>query len=455
MSKDSIIDYLGCILIRLIGPIIRSLPLNLNLFLGRRLGELFYYFDLKRKAIVYANIKSAFAAKIPPQGLTHLTKEFFRSFGQDLIEILFIPLVDKAYINKYITLEGEGYIFESFKKGKGVILLGMHEGSWELSNVICANLGFTFNLFIRQQRYPRLNRLLNLYRQQKGCNLIPRKNQMRRLIRALKNNQAIGMTADQGGKSGILVKFFGKSASMPSGAVKLALKYDATLIPGFYVRIKGPHIKVLIGPPFEMKKTGNLEKDINDNLQAVVNVFEKYILRYPWEYLWSYKIWKYSQEKNILILSDGKTGYLRQSQAVCGIAKDYLKAKDISVNVNIVEIKFKNKFSRLALTASSCLADKYSCQGCLWCLRAFLKDDVYRALISVKPDIVISTGASVAPVNYVISRENLAKSITIMRPSILSAKRFNLALMIEHDQQPQIHTLKDNILVTQAIKDIL
>jgi len=434
MNKDSIIDYSGYILIRLFAPLIRSLPLNASMFLGARLGELFYYFDLKHKAIAYANLKTAFGAKLSPQELSRLTKEFYRSFGQNLIEILFIPLVDKTYIDKYITLEGQENIFEGFKKGKGVILLSVHAGSWEFSNIICANLGFAFNLFIRGQRYPRLNGLLNVYRSRKGCKLIQRQNNTRQLIRALKSNQAIGMTADQGGKSGTLVKFFGKYASMPSGAIRLALKYDAALIPVFYTRINGPYIKAFIEPPLEIKKTGNLENDITDNLQAVVRVFEKYISKYPREYLWSYKIWKYTKEQNILILSDGRIGHLRQSEALAGILRDCLEDKGISANVNIVEIKFKNKFSRAALTVSSYLAGKYLCQACLWCLRTNLLDDVYRALISIKPDIVISCGASVAHINYVISRENLAKSIVIMRPSILNTKRFNLVVMSRHDR---------------------
>jgi mitochondrial fission protein ELM1 len=69
-------------------------------------------------------------------------------------------------------------------------------------------------------------------------------------------------------------------------------------------------------------------------------------------------------------------------------------------------------------------------------LRRNLLEDIYGALINTKPDIVISCGASVAPVNYIISRENLAKSITIMRPSVLNTKRFNLVVMSEHDRPP-------------------
>jgi KDO2-lipid IV(A) lauroyltransferase len=415
------------------------------------LGELFYYVDYKHKVVVYSNIKTVFGAKLSPSKISNLAKGFYRNFGQNLIEIFFIPLVDKEYINKYMSIEGHDYIKEAFKRGKGVILLGMHEGSWELSNIICANLGFPFSLFVRDQRHPRLNRLLNSYRSQKGCNIIQRQNQLRQLIQALKNNEAIGMTADQGGKTGTLVKFFAKDTSMPSGAIRLALKYNAALLPAFYSRINGPYIKLIIGPPFKIKKTGNKDTDIGDNLQELVHIFERDILRYPKEYLWSYKIWKYSRERKILILSDGKTGHLRQAQAVVKVVSNILQDKDIVVNIDTIEVTFKNKFARYALAFSSCLSGRYTCQGCLWCLRRFLQDDTYKSLISLKPDIVISCGSSLAPINFIVCRENLSKSIVIMRPSVLSTKRFDLVIMPQHDKPPK----RKDVLVTEGALNLI
>ena len=449
--KDSIIDYCSYILFRLCGPIIRRLPLAASLSFGVRLGGLFYYFDTRRKPIAYANIKTVFGTKLSPFQISNLTKEFYRTFGQNLIEIFFIPLINKEYINKYISIEGLNYITEGFKKGKGVILLGIHEDSWELSNIICANLGFPFSLFIRDQRHPRLNKLLNLYRSQKGCKLIQRQNQTRQLIETLKNNEAIVMTADQGGKNGTLVKFFGKVASMPSGAIRLALKYDAAIIPAFSTRQRGPYIKLFIEPPFEIKRTGNTDRDIRDNLQAIIHIFESYILRYPKEYLWSYKIWKYSKEKKILILSDGKTGHLRQSQAIARIASQHLKDKAMAVDIDMIEVKFKNKFARYALASSSVLSGKFQCQGCLWCLRTFLKKVTYNSLVSYKPDIVISCGSSLAPINFIVSRENLAKSIVIMRPSVLSTKRFDLVIMPQHDRPPR----RRNVVVSEGALNMI
>ncbi|MDD5167171.1 MAG: ELM1/GtrOC1 family putative glycosyltransferase, partial [Candidatus Omnitrophica bacterium] len=94
---------------------------------------------------------------------------------------------------------------------------------------------------------------------------------------------------------------------------------------------------------------------------------------------------------------------------------------------------------------------KYSCQGCLWCLRKFLDKDVYAALIKAKPDIIISCGSSVAPVNFVLSRQNLAKSMVIMRPSFLSTKRFDLVVMSRHDQASK----RKNIVVIDGALNLI
>ncbi len=463
MKKDYIIDCASCILFKLLGPVIRVFPKGFALFLGRRLGDLFYNFDFKHRAIAYSNIKQALGDKLSPAELKNVTKRFYRSFGQNLIEIFFIPLIDKAYINKYISIEGFEHIKEGFKKGKGIIFAGIHEGSWELSNIISANLGFAFSLFVRDQRYPRLNKLLNSYRIQKGCKIIQRvlkdhskkdKSEffgIRELIEALKRNESIGMTADQGGKTGILVKFLGKEASMPTGAIRFALKYGTVIIPVFYTRISGPYHKVIVSAPPEIKKTGDLEKDIRGNLQELVRIFESYILAYPQEYLWTYKIWKYSRQRNILIISDGKTGHLRQSQAVADNVMGYLKDKGINSYVTIIEAKYRNNWARAAQVISGCLAGKYVCQGCAWCLKRFLKQDGYDALIKRSVDIIISCGASTAAVNYILSKNNQAKSIVIMRPSFLSMKSFDLVIMPRHDNPPDIK----NVVVTEGALNLI
>jgi KDO2-lipid IV(A) lauroyltransferase len=380
-----------------------------------------------------------------------MNRAFYRAFGQNLIEIFFIPRIDGRYIDKYVSVQGIENIHEAFKRGKGSIFVAVHAGSWELVNVISANFDFPVSMFVREQKFPRLEGLLNSYRRDRGCRIIERENQTRRLIEVLRANEAIAMTLDQGGKDGVQVSFFGKNASMASGAVRLALKYDCSLIPVFPARIKGANIKFFVGKPFALKRTEDTEKDVRDNLQGLIHIFEGFIERYPHEYLWSYKIWKYSLQKNILILSDGKAGHLRQSEALARIVAGYYKEKAVDTDIKTVKIGFKNNISRILMVLSGCLSGKYICQGCLFCLKSLVPKQIYASLISQKPDIVISCGSGLAPVNYLISRENHAKSFVIMKPSIFNPDRFDLVVQPKHDNPPE----RKNIVVTDAALNLI
>ena len=80
MNRDLIADYLSYILFKAFAFVIRNTPKRLGLFLGRRIGECFYYFDLKHKSIAYSNIKAAFGKELPPCSLSNITREFYRYF---------------------------------------------------------------------------------------------------------------------------------------------------------------------------------------------------------------------------------------------------------------------------------------------------------------------------------------------------------------------------------------
>ncbi|MFH1198776.1 MAG: ELM1/GtrOC1 family putative glycosyltransferase [Candidatus Omnitrophota bacterium] len=400
MNKDFLTDYFGFILLKSLGPLLRLLPLGLVLFFGQALGRMFYYCDSKHRAIVYSNLKTAFRDKSHLE-LLKITKDFYLSFGQNIIEIFIMPRVDAKYVAKYITIDSRDNITKAFSKGKGVIFLSMHSGSWELTGLIAIYTGCPFNLFVAQQRLPRMNNLLNKYRLQKGCKLIHREHQMRRLIELLRANEAVAMTIDQGGSGGELVEFFGKTASMSIGALKLALKYDCAILPVYYTRISGPYSKVIIGKPVELQKSGDAQKDVQDSLKALMPYFEENISKYPKDYLWTYKVWKYSDQRNVLILSDGKAGHLRQSERAAKILEGCLKARGIRASFETIEeSRLKNY------------------QG-------------------PNPDFVISCGSSVAAANLKISKESRAKSIIIMRPPFFSAGKFDLIIMSQHDRPPK------------------
>jgi len=452
MKKDLLIDYLACAVIKIIGPIIRIMPLGFSLFLGRCLGEIIYYFDGKHRTLVFSNIKKALGKEKDSLELYKLVKNFYRKYGQNMIDLFLLPIADNKFIEKYMAVEGRENIAEGFRKGKGVILLAMHAGSWELSNAVCSSLGFKFSFFIRQQKWPRLNKLLNSYRKQRGCRIIEKERQLRYLIEALKRNEAVGMTVDQGGKLGTLVKFFGTDASIPTGAMRLALKYNSAILPVYYLRLKSPYNKVIIDKPFEIVHTGNSENDLLANINNLLKIYENWIRYYPDEYLWTYKVWKYSKSKHILVLSDAKTGHLRQSQALLGITADSLKEKGQEVTSNFIEVKFKSSFAKNILIFKSLFFSKYTNKFKLKALKDALEPACYKELMEQPADIVISAGSSLALVNSVLSNINLAKSLVIMKPpAYLGMDNFNLVIAPKHDNPQE----SKKVLVTQAALNLI
>lgn len=451
MKQNSTVDYLSCLVFRAASLVTRLLPLNASLFLGRRLGDIIYFFDVRHRLIACANIKKAVFPADDFRPALAITRRAYQSFGQNLVEISFIPRIDKAYLGKYIHIENSHLIEEAFKRGKGVIFLAVHEGNWELSNIICANLGFPFILFVRDQGLPRLNSLLNSYRLKQGAKLIHKQGGLRELVEVLKENQSIGMTADQGGKSGEIVKFFGRPASMSTGAVKLALKYGCSIIPVFYTRVNGPHTKVILDSVYTVSSCGNAGKDVRDNLQKLTGIYEKYIRQYPHEYLWTYKIWKYGREKEILILSDSKAGHLRQAESAARLIIRRLSAQGIKTSLFVREIKFRGRFSRFIFSRMASFASRDRYFRCLDFLRMGLSAESREGLNNLKPDVIISAGDKLSAVNYILARANQAKSVVLMRPASVDLKKFDLAIIPRHDRPKE----SGNVVITEGALNLI
>ena len=432
-----LIEYLTYWAVRAFGFLIRLMPVGLALAVGRAIGLMGYYFDVRHRAQAYANLKVAFSRSKNPTEIRKISKGVFQNFGQNLIELCRLPLITPQNYEEFVTVEGKENITESLKKNKGLLLLVMHFGSWELASIALTMLGSPYKVIVRpQKRFKKLDELLNSYRSCRGSVVVTRGVGTRDVIRGLNNNEVVAMGADQGGRDGRLVPFFGRPASMSIGAIRLALKMGTPVCFSIIVREKGHKHRLIIQKPLDLQDTGNPEEDVLSNLRQVIPIMERYIEQYPSEYMWFYKIWKYSDQSTTLILSDGKTGHLRQSQAVAQMIARALSERNIRSDVQIAEIVFKNKLAAGLMSLIGLLTHPYFHQGRLGFLKLFLTKESYRAVMSVKADFIVSCGSSVASVNYLLALDHCAKNVAILKPGLLSFRKFSLVVMPQHDGYP-------------------
>ena len=454
MKKISYTDYILCFLAKGLGIFFRLLPVEIALFFGRCLGRFSLLVNRKRYSIAYANVKSALGDRLSPKQIKKIVKNTYANIGQGIVDVLLLPSFDDKYIEKYVEYENFHIAKDALKKGKGLIFLTAHFGTWEMCHAALPLKGFTYIGIAREQKPYLLNELLNSYRESKGCKIVMKGPSIRDALRALRSNGIVGLLVDQdAGKSGLFVDLFNRPASWNRGVMEIAYKTGATIVPGFAIRGKGAKVKFKLFSPIVLREDIDKEEAIRDGFRQYASSLEEVIREYPDQWLWQHRRWKSTPVKDLLILNDGKTGHLRQSQALCNRIKELWKAKGYSkenVRIRIVDVSFKNNFFKKLLNISCNFSHKY-CQGCMSCLRIKLTKPSYDALISSYADMVVSCGSSTAGVNVLLSKELNAKSIAIMKPSLIRLSNFDLAVLPRHDNPKKAK----NVVITDGALNLI
>nr|MBU1328879.1 mitochondrial fission ELM1 family protein [Candidatus Omnitrophota bacterium] len=453
MKADFIVDFLGFIAVKSFSIFLWCIPLRPALWMGRRIGDSVYHANLKRRMIAYANLKAAFPEK-SSRDLKRINKAHFENLGMNVIELLKLPFMAKDYLRCHVKLENVDSVKSSLEQGKGVIVLTAHFGNWEIASLVASLSGYTMSVFAREQKYERLNNLLNQFRQSTGCKVITKGFSIKDIIKTLNNNGIIAMLSDQdAGANGVFVNFFNRPASTARGIITFGSRTGAKILPSFIWRVGVDKHIARAGDPFKFVNTGDKEKDVKVNLQRITDILEDYIRKFPEQWLWAHKRWKSTPQRNVLVLADGKAGHLNQAIGVAEMVEDALgsrlKARAIEekpiVKIQAIDIKFKNKFMKMVLSISSVFASR-RCQGCLRCLKFCLTKESFEAVKNKYADIIISCGASAVPVNIFLKYENNANNVVIMKPGLGRSRKFNLIVLPHHD----CTRTRSNILVTEG-----
>ena len=458
MKKIFIIDFLVFAIAKTLSFFFCCVALRPALWIGRVMGGLVYILNTKRRSIAYANLKSAFPEKSAREIKT-IARRHFENLGMNVVELMKFPIMDKRFLQRYTTIKNIDRIKDALDKGKGIILLTAHFGNWEIGSLSFNANGYRVSVFAREQKYTRLNNLLNRYREIKGSRVITKGFSVRAMIKELHNNSVVAMLLDQdAGANGVFVDFFGRSASVAQGASAFSLRTGAIILPTFVRRIGHHRHLIDLKEPLELINTQDKENDTRANAKKITDILEAYIRRFPEQWLWSHKRWKSTPRRTVLVLNDGRPGHFNQAMAVAEMAEEALglrlKARGIEekavIDIQVREVKFKNRLMRTILDLSSLFAGP-RCQGCLRCLRFCLEKESFDKIKNTYADIVVSCGASTVGVNTFLKYENNAKGIVIMKPGLGRARKFDLVVLPRHDASLTLSSpLRGEVLITEA-----
>ena len=124
-----------------------------------------------------------------------------------------------------------------------------------------------------------------------------------------------------------------------------------------------------------------------------------------------------------ILLSDGKPGHYNQSLGVIEQMPE--------CNYHWIDVKFRSKRRDNLLRVLTRLLGGFRLPHRLIraCLHMALQRDTLDEVYAVEPDLIISTGSSVAAPNLLIGQLSNAKTVTCRRPSPVGIHHFDLAIL--------------------------
>ena len=426
------IDWLACVVVKGLGALFCRLPPAVAVWVGERMGDVASWGQPKRTRIGLSNLRAAFDGRLTPAQAQRILRACYRQLGAGLVELLRLPAMDHAYLRRYVLIEHEATLQEAVASGRPLMFLTGHYGNWELCSIAAALLGHPIVALARAQRqWPRLYRLLVSYRESKGCTVIHKGGAMRQLIVALSRGRPIGIVGDQASRQGVFIEFFGRPALFAKGPFELAYDKEAIIVPAFIRRRHGPYHRLTIEAPIHLARTRPKAEAVRSGIQQFAALLSRHIQEDPAQWLWMHKRWKHTPARRALILSDGKRGHVKQSLAVV----EALRAQCPGLTHEMIEVRYRHRFHRLIVLLWGWLVP--GGWGGAGCLQWALTPETAHRLLARYADLVISCGASTAPVNALWARENRARSIVLMNPAPLPLRRFHLVIAPKHDAIPQ------------------
>lgn len=262
--------------------LITLLPLTLQVYLGKFIGQMMYLFAKRRRKIAQINLKLCFPDYSDKQRQA-LLKENFEFTGLGIVEILVCWLGNIKPRLARTRIIGKQHLLDAIAADKGVILLSFHMTSLEIGSTLLAQ-----HFYMTAMYKPSKNKLSEDLMYSGRLRHVPdivTQDDARATIKMLKNKKILWYAIDQnyGNKARNFSPFFGIQASTVTATSKFVKLTGAKVVPFIQRRLKdAKSYELEIYPAFD-----NFPGESEQADATRINLFlQNYLQKHPQDYMW-------------------------------------------------------------------------------------------------------------------------------------------------------------------------
>jgi KDO2-lipid IV(A) lauroyltransferase len=293
MSARHRLEYAGY---RVLAALARTLPLTASQRLAELAARATYRLGARHVAEALENLRLAFPELGEPARLRILRESQIHLFW-NAIDLVRAQSWSAEETERHVELRGLKHIEDSRKAGRGVIILTLHMGNFELGVRRFAILGEGVLVLNRPLPNPLLNDAIAASRGGAGVKLIDRDAAAVPMLRQLRRGGLVALLNDRYARRGaVWAPFFGVRAATAAGVAALALRTGAPVHPAYIVRDQPDHHRLELLPEIAVPTTGDREKDVEAVTAAHNRALEDIIRRHPEQWMWRHRRFRNSPD---------------------------------------------------------------------------------------------------------------------------------------------------------------
>jgi KDO2-lipid IV(A) lauroyltransferase len=284
-------DLLIYIIYKIFKIIVLALPKFLVKIFLQGLAKFIYLINIEHKKYAKINLDLVYNQSISEDEKYTIIKKSYLNLVYNLYEFIENQNLDLNGFNKKISTKNEHIILDALKSGRKIILITAHYGNWEYGNSYFPLKYAPTTMVGRPMNNKYFNEELNISRTKNNTQMLTKREAGRGLVKAIKNGRILGFVIDQHNGDGIEVEFLKHKVLQADSASRLAVKFDALIIPLFFTMQEFRKYEAEFYKPIDPRNYTS-KNNIKELTQIQANIMEQHILKKPEQWFWQHKRFK-------------------------------------------------------------------------------------------------------------------------------------------------------------------
>jgi KDO2-lipid IV(A) lauroyltransferase len=285
--------YIQYLFVVFFANVAKLFPRKKFLALGRVLGRFAFYILKSRADLATKNIQKTIEPDF--DRARRIALKSFEHFALVSFELL-LSLVNKldwqTLMSRFVDSDEIIAKIKRYHEASNgrVIFITAHIGNWEIIGKYIGANGIDLGVVGRDINNPLINKMVIESRNQFGNTMIEKGGAMLPLAKILKSNRAVALLPDQkiNDSNSAKIDFLGVPAGTALSVAKLAIRFEAPIIPVAAVTVDDFKYKLILGNVIQVAKTDDeikITRQMNDELGC-------FIKAYPEQWFWMHNRWK-------------------------------------------------------------------------------------------------------------------------------------------------------------------